>query len=164
MDLDELPASATVVRLVSLKGVFLPNGAGGLPIGEAFVPTRSDKNEASERGGPVLVSVWDEARTTLAQAQGFRERDATVAGRQPPETIPFWFRVCDIRSVAPDRLRVLRDPRPSADGAGAEGHCGIAGLEKRPGEKSGEGKVRWRAMLDRLAEMAERKSPGQGAG
>lgn len=146
-----------MLRLVTVKEVFLPKGVEGFPVGEAFVPTKSDKDEADARGRPVLVSVWEHGVTTADQAAAIRRADAERDGRSPGEFVPWWLKTADVEDAGttPDRVRVLHDPRPKEDGAGAVGHAGIKGLER----VSGERKTEWRAMLDRLAEKARRDPP-----
>lgn len=98
---------------------------------EDFLPSSEDKRIAEEAGKPVLVSVFDCARTTLAQCLAIRKlapdapvfrllvgkiREAHVAGQEEP-------------------LKVIRDPLPEplCFLPGADGHCGIQGLGRRPG-------------------------------
>jgi hypothetical protein len=121
---DELDESREVLRLVPDALPFVPPGQPGVN-GEAFVPSTADKKEAEQRQQPVRVSVWDTQRTTLAQAR-------QIHGRS--DTIVVVLGVVDIVQIRAElsapRLRVVWDPRAPEDGPGADGHCGIEGLDR----------------------------------
>lgn len=74
------------------------------------------------------------------------------------ESVAFGLRVAEVRSLAVPGLqrplRVLRDPLapPLADLAGAEGHCGIQGLDRRPGED----RTVYKELRVRLADLSFR--------
>jgi hypothetical protein len=77
------------------------------------------------------------------------------------ESAAFGLRVPEIRAVhvsglAP--LRVVRDPleSPLAEMPGANGHCGIEGLARRPGEP----KALYRELRVRLADLSFRFADG----
>lgn len=88
----------------------------------AFRPTKTDLTVS-----PVRVSVWDTKRTTLAQALAFR-------GSAVPAPQPWHVQETAIAEIAQAEawpgLRVVDDPQKELEGAGADGHCGIEGLEQ----------------------------------
>ena len=94
--------------------------------------SENDKRQAAERGTPALLSIFDATRTTVAQAEAIRG--------VPDESLAFGLRVQEVRSLTipgmRQPLRVVRDPlEPPLSGMpGAEGHCGLEGLERLPGE------------------------------
>ena len=139
---DALPADRNVLRLVRNIPIFLPEGMR-FPTGDAFRPTDEDKKEARERGRAVRVSVWDLSLTTIPQARAFR---LTRDGQRS-----FCLQVASVIKVRNEwnetRLCVVADPRPDHEGPGADGHCGIEGLDKPPQGR----KVIQRALLDALA-------------
>lgn len=112
--------------------------------------SENDKRQAAERGTPALLSVFDTARTTIAQAETIRGIAA--------ESLAFGLQVPDIRSLlVPEMrqpLRVVRDPLepPLGDFPGADGHCGLAGLERLPGES----RSIYRKLRVRLADLSFR--------
>jgi hypothetical protein len=130
--LEEL-AEGVVFRLANISTDFPPTARRPLPF--HFEPSSGDKERARATGHPVLVSVFDLARTTVDQAQAIRSADRATAA--------FALEVVKIREIGtperPKALRVLRDPlEPPLSGApGAEGHCGIAGLDRKKGEGKG---------------------------
>jgi hypothetical protein len=67
----ELAPGATTLRLVLDEHRYIPEGAR-FPNGTAIEPSTDDAKEADRRGTPVRVSVWDRARTTIAQAVEIR--------------------------------------------------------------------------------------------
>lgn len=156
---EQLPRDAVVLRLVTLKDVFLPHGRDDLPIGAAFAVTEADRQEGQERDRPAMVSVWEHPITTVEQATSIRRADAAAAGRDSTtEFVPFWLNVAQVIDCGPvDRLRVLADPRPPTDGPGAEGHSGIEGLDRRPGEA----RLIVKEMLDKIAVAATRTPPAR---
>lgn len=112
--------------------------------------SENDKRQAAERGGPALLSVFDATRTTTSQAE-------TIRGI-PDESLAFGLRVPEVRSLEilgmRQPLRIVRDPLepPLADLPGAEGHCGVEGLERLPGE---DRRV-YRELRVRLADLSFR--------
>jgi hypothetical protein len=124
----ELVDTKTIMRIVAHKPMFIPPGAR-FPIGMAFAPSSEDKLDADRRAMPVLVSVWDTDSTTPEQAKSFRTT--------PTQTTAYGLRVSDIvlfgAVEGKRRIHVFADPLSDAR-PGADGHCGIAGLDKRPGE------------------------------
>lgn len=142
----ELLPEQSVFRLVRQTDRFIPAGKPGLN-GAAFEPSSDDKAEAEAHQQPVRVSVWETLLTTVIQAQAFRA---------VPDTIPYRLSVSDVvatkEKLQPNgRLRVvadpLNDPKP-----GANGHCGIEGLDRLPSE----GGLIYKALRDELALKAQR--------
>lgn len=119
-----LASTAVVVRAVSRKAQFIPEGAR-LPTHCAFEPSDVDKEEAQSGNHPVRLSVYDTALTTPEQAVGFRSVEAV------PFLLPVGIAAEIAKRYNEHRFRVVRDPDdPSAHGPGADGHCGIEGLER----------------------------------
>ena len=73
----------------------------------------SDEEKDAKKKKHATLSVWDEARTTVEQAQAFLS---------PERRLPIWLSVEDI--VAMHSLHVFRRPHPKAL-PGREGHCEI---------------------------------------
>lgn len=121
----------TIFRLATLKDTFPPDSEK-LQVSH-FELSENDKRHAEETGSPPLLSVFDGARTKVAQAVAIRGVQAEAAA--------FGLRVEDIREIQvvglERRLRVRRDPLapPLSDMPGADGHCGIEGLDRRPFEE-----------------------------
>ena len=145
--MEELTAGV-VFRLATIKHTFPPDSEKlhvlHLELSE------NDKRQAAERGMPALLSVFDAAQTTVAQAEAIRG--------VPEESLAFGLRVPEVRSLAVpgmrQPLRILRDPLepPLSAMPGAEGHCGIEGLERLPGE---DRKI-YRELRVRLADLSFR--------
>jgi len=125
-----------VLRLPAPPKDFVPDG--WRPTHQEVAPSEADKRAAAARGMPVRVSVWDETRTTVAEARSFRGRTVLVLSAGVEAVLSR-----GATAVVYDRL----DP-PESERPGAEGHAGIEGLD-RP---SGEPKVIWRARLQAVAE------------
>jgi hypothetical protein len=121
----------TIFRLATLKDTFPPDSEK-LQVSH-FELSENDKRCAEETGSPPLLSVFEGARTTVAQAVAIRGVQA--------ESAAFGLRVEDVlevRVAGLERcLRVLRDPlfSPLSEMPGADGHCGIEGLDRRPFEE-----------------------------
>lgn len=135
-----------VFRLATIKDTFPPD-APKLHVSHLELSAR-DK----ERDSP-LLSVFDGSRTSVRQAEVIRGVTA--------ESAAFGFRVEVIRGIqisGLQRLRVLRDPLdpPLSELPGAEGHCGIDGLHRAPGEE----KKLYREMRVRLADESFRYRDG----
>jgi hypothetical protein len=112
-----------------------------------------DRLHAEKTGRPPLLSVFDVERCTIAQARTIWGGDA--------ESSAFGFEVNEIRTLGVEGLpplKVVRDPLdpPESELPGAEGHCGIAGLERRPGSP----KMLYRELRTRLADLSFRMSGG----
>lgn len=139
-DADEL-VDGTVLSLARVTDQFPKDSPK--PLADLFRPTSTEKAIAQATGSPILRSVFDRERTTVAQARSIRRTES--------DTVPFGLPVDGIRSVAipgtTRNLRVLRDlfdqivlpENPSLDPLrseletvaampGADGHCGIEGL------------------------------------
>ena len=141
----ELPREARVVRLAKDIPKFVPTGQPPLN-GEVFAPSSDDEQEAIERNLPVRVSAWDLSEITAIGASVFRN----LSGQK------IWtleMNVSQIANVATEfelsRVRVVSDPLQS-DLPGATAHCGIEGLDRRPGES----KKQIKAARDELARVA----------
>jgi hypothetical protein len=140
---EPLPDEAQTLRLPKPPPEFVPDN--WRPSGKEFEPNTGDKKHAEDRGKPVRVSVWDESRTTRAQARSFR----------PAPTLILGLSVQDVSSVADvfkRELRIVYEPldAPEDAQAGADGHAGIEGLDRAKAEE----KKAWRAVLDELASRA----------
>jgi hypothetical protein len=112
-----------------------------------FELSQNDRAHAERTGEPPRLSVFDKERTTVAQARAIRGGEK--------EAVAFGLRVPDIRAVSlagREPLRVVRDPleSPLAEMPGADGHCGIEGLSRRPGEP----KALVRELRVRLADLS----------
>lgn len=69
---EELEPSAVVLRVVPDRAHFLPLGKG-TPAVLAVQPSGTEKADAKATGKPVRISVFDQARTSAAQAIALRE-------------------------------------------------------------------------------------------
>jgi hypothetical protein len=146
----ELLPNQSVFRLVRLiPPRFVPEGKPGIN-GEDFAPSSDDKNDAKETNQPVRISVWETELTTVAEARSFRNVGETLAYRLHVSS------VIELRAQFQDvaGLRVVADPLLNCTKAGADGHCGIEGLE-RPLNGS---RKRYKELRDELALKAEKMS------
>jgi len=120
-----------VFRLATLKETFPPDSPK-LHVAH-FDLSENDKRDGERRGRVPLLSVFDGERTLVEQGIVIRGIEAASAA--------YGLRVESVRSVRvlgfARPLRVLRDPLepPLSELPGAEGHCGIEGLDRRPGEE-----------------------------
>jgi hypothetical protein len=121
----------TIFRLASLKETFPPDSPR---LNAAhFELSANDRLDGERKGRSPLLSVFDGERTRVEEA--FHIRGVAA------ESAAYAVRVEEIRSIRVTglsrSLRVLRDPLepPLADLPGAEGHCGIEGLDRRAGEE-----------------------------
>jgi hypothetical protein len=148
-----LDDEATVLRALSAVR-FVPPGQS-FPMSDAFQPSSPEKKDALDQGLPVRVSVFDAARTTPEQAISFRPLG--------PAYVVFGLRVDDVSHVAimlaRPSLRVVRDPAPYISGPGADGHCGIEGLDSGGGKK--QAKLAARAAQDELARKCSKVYPAE---
>jgi hypothetical protein len=114
-----------------------------------FELSENDKAHAARTGQPPRLSVFDAERTTVEQAQAIwgMEKESAAFGLQVRE-----IRAVHVAGLAP--LRVVRDPLapPLGTKPGADGHCGIEGLARSPGEA----KVLYRELRVRLADLSFR--------
>ena len=115
--------------------------------------SENDKAHAARTGQPPRLSVFDAERTTVEQAQAIWgvEKESAAFGLRVPE-----IRALHVAELA--SLRVVRDPlaRPLGDLPGADGHCGIEGLARRPGDP----KALYRELRVRLADLSFRLDGG----
>ena len=140
--------TGVVFRLATIKNNFPPDSEKlhvlHLELSE------NDKRQASERDSSALLSVFDVTRTTIAQAEAIRGVSE--------ESLAFGLRVPEVRSLSipglRQPLRIIRDPLepPLSAMPGAEGHCGIEGLERLPGEN----RRVYRELRVRLADLSFR--------
>jgi hypothetical protein len=120
-----------VFRLATLKESFPPDSPR-LHVSH-FDLSENDKRDGERRGRSPLLSVFDGESTLV-------EQEALIRGVEA-DSASFGVRVEHVRRVQVTglsrSLRVLRDPLepPACDFPGAEGHCGIEGLDRRPGEE-----------------------------
>lgn len=125
---DELPPGAEVLRLPAVTFIRV-SGQQRQPTPEAFALSSVERLTLAA-GERVLVSVWDRARISVAEARTLRSGRAIEA---------FALAVADVRDAAVHldhpALRVIEDP----DGAPAQAtvmqraaHAGIAGLDVSP--------------------------------
>ena len=135
---DELPHNAAVFRVLEVKPAFFPKGRPRRPLPDGFNLSSEDKRHAAAQGVDPRLSVWDCARTTAAQAKGFRRRAGPI---DDDAILAYRLRVADILAAAEKHLptksvRVIRDPleEPQASMPGGDGHCGIVGTHRPPGQ------------------------------
>jgi hypothetical protein len=131
-----------VFRLASVKDTFPPD-SDKLHVGHLELSER-DKEEK-----PPRLSVFDCLKTSVAEAREIRS--------VPGDSLAFGLRVEDIRAArvaGVDPLRVVRDPLkpPQSEMPGASGHCGILGLDRKPGQS----KQLFREIRVLLADMSFR--------
>ncbi|MFL6194974.1 MAG: hypothetical protein ACJ75H_12435, partial [Thermoanaerobaculia bacterium] len=104
---------------------------------------------AARTGQPPRLSVFDAGRTLVEEAQAIRgvEDESQAFGLLVTEV-----RALRVADLPP--LRVVRDPLepPLAEMPGADGHCGIEGLARPPGEP----KSLYRELRVRLADLSFR--------
>ena len=134
---DAMPDDARVVRVVKRVPKFIPAGQG-FPTSEAFAPSGPERKDAEDENHPVRVSVWDQSRTSNAQAVEFRRKDAFVKPGEPAPTYAIYMiqhdLIAHVRAIMPEpRLGLVRDIRDYNVGPGADGHCGIEGLDTPKG-------------------------------
>jgi len=112
-----------------------------------FELSQNDRVHAVRTGQPPRLSVFDVERTSVAQAQAIwgGEKEAVAFGLRVPE-------IKAVRVAGLDPLRVVRDllEAPLAEMPGSDGHCGIEGLARRPGEP----KALIRELRVRLADLS----------
>jgi hypothetical protein len=112
-----------------------------------FVLSSDDERDAVRTGIP-LLSVWDQQRTSVANAKA-------IMGAPWKDGLAFALRGDKVRAlVVPNsecKLKVFRDPLPS-NLQGADGHCGIAGLD----DASCPSKNERKALRTQLVDLALR--------
>jgi hypothetical protein len=131
-----VPPEREILRTPIPPKDFTPDG--WKPTWQELAPSEADKQDALTRNGPVRVSVWDAQLTTIAAAKAFRSRS----------TIALSAQVSGV--VAAGARDVVYEPLPPSDAAkaGADGHCGIEGLERPPNEP----RPSWKERLQRVAD------------
>jgi len=139
---------AHVVFRVALVGkAYLPDDTQ-LPNDAFFALSDPDRHEAASRNQRALLSCWDVALTTRAQGESIRLRDQPEGARARSYALD----VARIRAVGVEvgiPLDVLDDRHlPEDEGPGAEGHCGIVGLDRE--EKRGT-KIAYKNARETLA-------------
>lgn len=159
-DLDgaPLPAGAVVFRLGKAAST-------GEMAADAFELSSADKEQSTPR-----LSVWDESRTTIAQATAMLSKPPSVAGFLPVE---------EIRKLRPDPesqailcLEVEWEKALEKDAAGVwvanekpghEGHCGIARLNQQLPPGTPDAKKIRKSLSRKLADLANLKLTKIGA-
>lgn len=150
----ELAVDCRVMRVCELKPAFFPDRAktgrfAATP--QLFEVSSTDKDDARSRNTEVMLSVFDQQRTTLLQAKALRRiaaADEDVAG--------FSLAVEDIKQTASRYIshravRVVRDPYDDerASEPGGDGHAGVTGTDRRDGEDRNS----YRAFRTELARL-----------
>lgn len=117
-----------------------------------LIPNSTDKSKAATCGLPVRVTVWDSARTSEGEASALR-----------PGTQAFSFFYLNVSAIGDLQaaygwldLDAVEDPNEADAGKpGANGHCGLEGLERKPGEPRRD----YHTRLGRLANKFWRRKP-----
>jgi len=146
-DLKKIPPEAMVFRMWG-EVDFVPPGVEK-PRPAAFELSSDDKKDRKNGITGALLSVWDLGRTSVPQAASIR----------PDKKIPekaFVLQVRDIQEKVffhdgSNPLRVLRDPLPETTGPGANGHCGISGLDRKPSEQ----KIWYKELRRQLVDLCK---------
>jgi hypothetical protein len=145
---EEEMIAGSVVRIVRISRSLAPYPER--PQIADFQLSSEDHKEAEAMGRPARLSVFDRERTTVDQCLQIRGL-VRGEGREP---VGFQLLVTKIREISCQglpALRVFRDPLPSRE-PGADGHCGIAGLDRRPGES----RAAYRYIISKLVDIASR--------
>ena len=116
--------AGVVFRLANIKATFPPDSPK-LHVGHL------DLSDRDKERHPPLLSVFEGRKTSVEQAAAIRGVSS--------ESAAYGFRVDEIRRIQVEGLqglRVVRDPLdpPECDLPGADGHCGIEGLYRPPGQ------------------------------
>lgn len=131
--MDEYLEDGIVFRLANTTNDFPPHSEKLQPA--HLTITERDRAAATKSKSHPTCSVFDRDRCSVAQAKVIRGRDR--------EATAFGFRVADIIIIWVEglpglqALRVPLDP-PDSELAGADGHCGIAGLNRPEGMPNGK--------------------------
>jgi hypothetical protein len=118
-----LDADRFVFRVAEPDSRFLPFGHSRPDISILDLSS-TDKAEAAQSGRRPGLSVWDATRTSVADAQRLTKKW---------EGLAFGATVANLREVGQifeRALDVVTDPRLASDGAGADGHALIEGLDR----------------------------------
>jgi len=115
---------------------------------EDFEPSSTEKAKKVEQSGHVIISVFDNTRTSIAQM--FVIRKLEILSR--PVFALLVELISMIRVADREPLYVVRDslPEPECLLPGADGHCGIGDLAHRRGEL----RENINALLSRLVDAA----------
>ncbi len=138
-----------VFRLATLKDTFPPDSQR-LHYGH-FELSENDKKHI-----PPMLSVFDGSLTRVTEAQEIRGvAAASMAFGIKAEAIK------EVQLQAFPRLKLVRDPLDFPESAlpGAEGHCGILGLDRQAGET----KTLYRELRVRLADLTFRYTDSAGS-
>jgi hypothetical protein len=143
-DGSKVPDANDVLRLPKPPPDFVPNR--WRPTHLEFRPSGEDEQRAKTSGKPVRLTVWDETLTTVAQSRTFRAGDVVVLR----------VRALAVREVSLERtipLEVVYDELdpPMLSQPGGEGHAGIEGLARPPGQP----KQSWQALRQAIADRCE---------
>jgi hypothetical protein len=127
-----VPPEIVVFRLAGTFD-FTPQGVQK-PRPAAFELSSSDKKDGETKSIGPLLSVWDHSQTSVSQAKFIRNEQGRL------QTKAFALKSKDVYEQVffydgTNPLRVVRDHLISVKIPGADGHCGIAGLYKKPGEQ-----------------------------
>ena len=125
----DLPDNAVVMRIARRSEDQFPPGAKK-PMQQLFRPDDFDIEESNRLKRPPLLSVYDTAKTTIAQVKEIRSLRADFAA--------FGLDVKNVTTLripeSEDHLRAVEDPHSTEEfGPGADGHAGILGLDRPPG-------------------------------
>jgi hypothetical protein len=143
-----LADSAVVLRLVPQVPSHYPPDAPK-PLPAAFDLSDDDRAEATRRQLPAGASVFDLAKTSVAEARGIRNSASLV--------VPFAICVGAVHTVGAqyaDRLSVVSDPL-TQDVPGGAGHAAITGLLRQPGEERASFKTLKQLLVDKCFLVGE---------
>jgi hypothetical protein len=151
---DPLPPRAQVFRVAFEGKAYLPAGAE-FPTDAFFAPSDDDRAEATERCRRTSLSCWDSEWTTTQQAIGIRRREGSSF---PGEACGFSLGVDEVEAAGRRYgiPLVVEDDRldPTEHGPGAEGHCGIVGLDRREQVRS---RNEYKSLREELARSVRRR-------
>jgi hypothetical protein len=131
--MDEELENGIVFRLANVSNDFPPDSEKLQPAHLAI--SDRDRQAAAKAGAPPSCSVFDFARCSVSQARVVRPSDK--------EAIGFGFLVPEVIAIRVGELpglRVFRVPLepPESLLPGADGHCGIVGLDRPTGMPNGK--------------------------
>ena len=148
---EELSGTASCLRVLRQDFRTFFDAGTGLPNHKSFEPSSADKKRK-----PIRVSVFDEERTTCAEAVAIRRKVAVRSSRY----VVYGFAVADAVAAGQAydvNVRVVRDLKhldtEVAELPGADGHCGIEGLEDEAASDADTA----RALRDDLASRCSEK-------
>jgi hypothetical protein len=156
----EIPYDVDVYRVIkpAMMALHIPEGAM-YPTWEAFRPTDDDK-----RYSPIRVSVWDSRLTSVRQAKLLRVAASAINTDRGVirDLHAFALVVACVTQRAQEfksqKMRAVLDPGGVAPEIammpGAEGHAGIEGLDRQPGQPKPE----WKDLLLALAKCCRAAS------